>query len=57
MIAWASVRVADVFDAFQGRTGLLLIERHGASAFEVHPTNAGYRVMAEAFAAAAAAAP
>jgi lysophospholipase L1-like esterase len=49
------VRVADVFDAFQGRTGLLLIERHGASAFEVHPTNAGYRVMAEAFAAAAAA--
>jgi lysophospholipase L1-like esterase len=45
------VRVADVFDAFQGRTGLLLIERHGASAFEVHPTNAGYRVMADAFAA------
>lgn len=47
------VRVADVFDAFQGRTGLLLIERHGAGAFEVHPTNAGYRVMADAFAAAA----
>ncbi len=47
------VRVADVFDAFQGRNGLLLIERHGASAFEVHPTNAGYRVMADAFAAAA----
>jgi len=47
------VRVADVFGAFQGRTGLLLVERHGASAFEVHPTNAGYRVMAQAFAAAA----
>jgi lysophospholipase L1-like esterase len=47
------VRVADVFDAFHGRNGLLLIERHGASAFEVHPTNAGYRVMANTFAAAA----
>ena len=47
------VRVADVFHAFQGRNGLLLIERHGADAFEVHPTNAGYRVMAAAFAAAA----
>jgi lysophospholipase L1-like esterase len=50
------VRVADVFGAFggfQGRNGLLLIERHGADALEVHPTNAGYRVMADAFAAAA----
>ena len=47
------VRVADVFDAFQGRNGLLLVERHGADAHEVHPTNAGYRVMADAFAAAA----
>jgi lysophospholipase L1-like esterase len=47
------VRVANVFDAFQGRNGLLLIERHGADHFEVHPTNAGYRVMADAFAAAA----
>lgn len=47
------VRVADVFTAFQGRSGLLLIERHGAGAFEVHPTNAGYRVMADVFAAAA----
>ncbi len=46
-------RVADVFSAFQGRNGLLLIERHGADAFEVHPTNAGYRVMAQAFEAAA----
>jgi lysophospholipase L1-like esterase len=51
-----NARVADVFGAFggfQGRNGLLLIERHGADAFEVHPTNAGYRVMADAFAAAA----
>ena len=47
------VHVADVFNAFQGRTGLLLIERHAASAFEVHPTNTGYRVMAKAFADAA----
>jgi lysophospholipase L1-like esterase len=46
-------RVANVFGAFQGRNGLLLVERHGASATEVHPTNAGYRVMADAFAAAA----
>lgn len=45
-------RVADVYSAFQGRTGLLLIERHDAG-FQIHPTNAGYRVMAEAFAAAA----
>jgi lysophospholipase L1-like esterase len=50
------VAVANVHDAFQGRNGLLLIERHGAGASEVHPTNAGYRVMADAFAAAAAAA-
>lgn len=41
--------VADVFTAFAGRTGLLLIERHGAGQFEVHPTNAGYRVIAAAF--------
>jgi lysophospholipase L1-like esterase len=51
-------RMADVFSAFQGRNGLLLVERHGAASeapnFEVHPTNAGYRVMAKAFAAAAA---
>ncbi len=43
-------RVADVFSAFEGRNGLLLINRHGAGQFEVHPTNAGYRVMADAFA-------
>jgi lysophospholipase L1-like esterase len=48
-----NVRVADVFHAFQGRKGLLLVERRRAEPFEVHPTNAGYRVMANAFAAAA----
>jgi lysophospholipase L1-like esterase len=48
------VGVADVFGAFEGRTGLLLVERNGAGQFEVHPTNAGYRAMAKAFEAAAA---
>jgi lysophospholipase L1-like esterase len=43
------VPVADVFEAFQGKQGLLLIERHGAGPFQVHPTNAGYRAMAGAF--------
>lgn len=43
------VQVADVFSAFDGRTGLLLVARNGASPFEVHPTNAGYRVMMKAF--------
>jgi len=44
--------VADVYSAFQGRHGLLLIERPGAAPDEVHPTNAGYHVMAQAFEAA-----
>src|SRR5712692_1854432 len=43
--------VADVYSAFSGQTGLLLIARNGASQFEVHPTNAGYREIAKAFAA------
>jgi lysophospholipase L1-like esterase len=42
--------LVDVHGAFLNRTGLLLIERHGASPFEVHLTNAGHRVMAQAFA-------
>jgi lysophospholipase L1-like esterase len=46
-------RVADVFHAFEGRKGLLIIERRRAEPSEVHPTNAGHRVMANAFAAAA----
>jgi len=43
------VKVADVYTAFNGRSGLLNINRQGADMFEVHPTNAGYRVMADAF--------
>lgn len=43
------VPVADVYGEFYGRSGLLLIERHGAGQYEVHPTNAGYRTMAKAF--------
>lgn len=42
-------KVADVFSEFDGRNGLLLIDRHGAGVFEVHPTNAGYNAMADAF--------
>jgi len=41
--------VADVYSAFSGRTGLLLVERNGANEFEVHPTNAGHRAIAAAF--------
>ncbi len=43
------VPVADIHGAFFNREGLLLIERKGASSTEVHPTNKGYRVIAEAF--------
>ncbi|SRR6266581_8579061 len=43
--------VADVYSAFSGQEGLLLIARNGAGQFEVHPTNAGHRVIAKAFAA------
>jgi lysophospholipase L1-like esterase len=41
--------VADVYSAFSGRTGLLLVERNGANELEVHPTNAGHRAIAAAF--------
>jgi lysophospholipase L1-like esterase len=43
------VPVADVYSEFLGKNGLLLIRRHGANQFEVHPTNAGHRVIADAF--------
>ncbi len=43
------VPVADVFGNFEGRNGLLLIDRHGAGPFQVHPSNAGYIAMARAF--------
>jgi len=41
--------VADIYSAFYGQTGLLLIERNGADPFEIHPTNAGHKVIANAF--------
>jgi lysophospholipase L1-like esterase len=43
------VVLVDIHSAFQGRDGLLLIEKHGVGAFEIHPTDAGYAVMAAAF--------
>jgi lysophospholipase L1-like esterase len=42
--------LVDVYEAFLGRNGLLLIERREASDLEVHLTNAGHRAMADAFA-------
>lgn len=42
-------KVADVFTAFDGRTGLFLHERNGVAPNEPHPTNLGYRVIAKAF--------
>ena len=44
------VYLVDVYEAFLGRNGLLLVERNGASPLEVHLTNAGHRAMADAFA-------
>jgi lysophospholipase L1-like esterase len=46
------VAIADLYSAFLGKNGLLLIERHGANQFEVHPTNSGHRAIADAFKAA-----
>jgi len=47
------VKVADVHAQFTGaQQGLLLINRNNAGQFEVHPTNAGHRAMAQAFIAA-----
>jgi len=47
-----SVSLVDVHSAFQGRSGLLLIEKKGAEPLQVHPTNAGHRVIADVFAKA-----
>ena len=41
--------LVNLHSAFQGRNGLLLIEKHGAAPDEVHPTDAGYGVIASAF--------
>lgn len=51
--AACGARVADVFTEFDGRTGLFLHERNGAASNEPHPTNAGYRAIADAFKKAA----
>ncbi|SRR6266511_3051698 len=45
-----NVYVVDVYHAFLGRSGLLLVERHAASPFETHPTTTGHHVMEQAFA-------
>ena len=42
--------VVDIYHAFLGRDGLLLIERHAASPFETHLTTTGHRVIEQAFA-------
>jgi lysophospholipase L1-like esterase len=44
-----NVYLVDVHDAFLGRRNLLLSEMPGVSPFEIHPTNKGYQVMANAF--------
>ncbi len=41
--------LVDLHSAFHGRNGLLLIEKHGAAPDEIHPTDAGYGVIASAF--------
>jgi lysophospholipase L1-like esterase len=44
------VVIVDLYAAFQGRSGLLLSERPGSAPDQIHPTDAGYAVMARAFA-------
>lgn len=48
--AFPNATLVDIFSAFDGRSGLLLAERRGAEPGQVHPTNAGYEVMAKTFA-------
>ena len=52
----ANVTLVDVHTTFDGRSGLLLVERKGAG-FNIHPTDAGYRVMTNTFADAIASHP
>jgi len=47
----ANVTLVDIHSAFQGRSGLLLVEKKGVG-FNVHPTDAGYHVMSNTFASA-----
>ena len=50
---YGRVKVADVYAEFTGpQGGLLLVGRNGASFVEAHPSNAGHRAIARAFAAA-----
>lgn len=48
-----TIAIADVFNAFEGEDGLLLIERFEKKGFEntveVHPTNQGHRAIENAF--------
>jgi lysophospholipase L1-like esterase len=47
-----TIGIADVYNAFLGQQGLLLIERYlkrGIEVLEPHPTDKGYRVMESAF--------
>lgn len=43
------VHVVDVYSAFAERNSVLLVERHGSSPLETHPTALGHRVIAQAF--------
>jgi len=43
------VVLVDLYSAFLGKSGLLLIEKHGSGPDQVHPTSAGYGVIASAF--------
>ena len=47
--AFPNAVLVDLHSAFDGRSGLLLIEKRGADVFEAHPTDAGYRVITRAF--------
>jgi len=50
--ASTDVVLVDVFSAFEGRNGLLLMERNGSPPLQIHPTNAGYQAIAATFAKA-----
>lgn len=47
--AGPGVYLVDIYSAFLGRTNLIQSDRPRASIGEVHPTNAGHRVIAKAF--------
>jgi lysophospholipase L1-like esterase len=41
--------LVDLFSAFQGKGGLLIVEKKKAGGFDVHPTSAGHQEMTKAF--------